>query len=103
VKRCDNQYIILNLLDDLGLPESERRDIVKWTVEHIKTNVEHTRVEQYSNALIPIDYEALPFPKQEAPEIIQKLVVGLPPCWMQTATLALLPVLSTACGRMTYG
>jgi hypothetical protein len=91
------------MIDDLGLPENERQDMVKWAVGHIKTNVEHTRVEQYSNALIPIDYEALPFPKNEAPKIIQNLVVGLPPCWMQTATLALLPTLATACGKMTYG
>lgn len=96
------------MLDDLGLPENERRDIVKWAVEHINTrveliNVEHTSAKQQANALIPIDYEALPFPKNEAPEIIQKLVVGLPPCWMQTATLAMLPALATACGKMTYG
>lgn len=101
------------MLDDLGLPENERQDMVKWAVEHNKTRVEHTRVEQslvkqslvdqIINSQIPIDYEALPFPKHEAPEIIQKLVVGLPPCWMQTATLALLPTLATACGKMTYG
>lgn len=96
------------MLNDLGLPENERRDIVKWAVEHINTrveliSVEHTSAKQQANALIPIDYEALPFPKNEAPEIIQKLVVGLPPCWMQTATLALLPTLATACGKMTYG
>lgn len=112
-KRCNNQYVILNMLDDLGLPENERQDMVKWAVEHNKTRVEHTRVEQslvkqslvdqIINSQIPIDYEALPFPKHEAPEIIQKLVVGLPPCWMQTATLALLPTLATACGKMTYG
>lgn len=107
-KRCNNQYVILNMLDDLGLPENERQDMVKWAVEHNKTrveliSVEHTSAKQQANALIPIDYEALPFPKKEAPEIIQKLVVGLPPCWMQTATLALLPSLATACGKMTYG
>lgn len=112
-KRCNNQYVILNMLDDLGLPENERQDMVKWAVEHNKTRVEHTRMEQsrveqqtYTPQIttqIPIDYEALPFPKHEAPKIIQNLVLGLPPCWMQTATLALLPVLSTACGRMTYG
>ena len=100
------------MLSDLGLPENERQDMVKWAVEHNKTRVEHTRMEQsrveqqtYTPQIttqIPIDYEALPFPKHEAPKIIQNLVVGLPPCWMQTATLALLPVLSTACGRMTY-
>lgn len=96
------------MLDDLGLPERERMDLVKWAVEHNKTRVEHARVEQQTytpqiTTQIPIDYEALPFPKHEAPKIIQNLVLGLPPCWMQTATLALLPVLSTACGRMTYG
>ena len=112
-KRCNNQYVILNMLDNLGLPENERQDMVKWALEHNKTHVEYTRVEQsrveqqtYTQQIttqIPIDYEALPFPKHEAPKIIQNLVLGLPPCWMQTATLALLPVLSTACGRMTYG
>jgi hypothetical protein len=96
------------MLDDLGLPENERQDMVKWAVEHNKTRVEQppvkqSLVDQIINSLIPIDYEALPFPKNEAPEIIQKLVVGLPPCWMQTATLAMLPALATACGKMTYG
>ena len=95
------------MLDDLGLPENERQDMVKWAVEHTKTRVEHTPVKQslveQITTQIPIDYEALPFPKHEAPKIIQNLVLGLPPCWMQTATLALLPTLATACGKMTYG
>jgi hypothetical protein len=91
------------MLDDLGLPENERQDMVNWAVEHNKTRVEQQTYTPQITTQIPIDYEALPFPKKEAPKIIQKLVVGLPPCWMQTVTLALLPVLSTACGRMTYG
>lgn len=50
----------------------------------------------------PIDHEALPFPSKKAPELITTLVKQLPPCWQQTAALALLPALSTAAGGVSY-
>jgi len=50
----------------------------------------------------PIDCEALPFPSAKAPELINLLVSQLPPCWQQTAAIALLPALATAASRVTY-
>lgn len=57
---------------------------------------------QHNNFNQPVDYEALPFPKKQAPKLIQLLVKQLPSCWQQTAALALLPSLSVACGRVSY-
>jgi hypothetical protein len=62
-------------------------------------------MEQNSNFLThqqPLDCEALPFPSAKAPEVIKLLVSQLPPCWQQTAALALLPALATAASRVTY-
>ena len=62
-------------------------------------------MEQNSNFLNhqqPLDCEALPFPSAKAPEVIKLLVSQLPPCWQQTAALALLPALATAASRVTY-
>ena len=56
-----------------------------------------------STVVQPIDYEALPLPFNHTPQIIQTLVKQLPDCWQQTAALALLPVLSVACGNISYG
>lgn len=50
----------------------------------------------------PIDCEALPFPTAKAPELINLLVSQLPPCWQQTASIALLPALATAASGVTY-
>ena len=61
------------------------------------TNTNPTTVQQ------PIDYEALPLPYRQAPALIQTLVKQLPDCWQQTASLALLPALSVACGNISYG
>lgn len=96
-KHCDNQVILFDWLADLGLPEGERKDMIRWAVEHRGTH-SSTGVVQ-----VPIDFEALPYPGGQVPDLIKMLVEQLPPCWRQTATLALLPALSTACGRMSYG
>lgn len=103
VKYCQNRDAILLILSDLGLPRSEREQLIDWALKHVKKDPQYTIKKQNSSPQIPLDYEALPYPKDAAPELMNVLVDQLPACWKQTAALALLPVLSTAAGRMSYG
>lgn len=99
---------VVATLPDLGLPLNERKSLIKWE----KQNIDAPKASEATQAVVatnlanghkmPLDAEALPLPKQ-TPQIIKDLVAPLPKQWRQTAALALLPSLSTACGRISYG
>lgn len=98
---------VLQALPDLGLPENERKSLITWTdstIEDPKPSkatiaaVEEVIAKSHKQA---VDIESLPLPR--VPDLIFNLVKPLPKKWRQTATLALLPSLSVACGKVSYG
>ena len=98
----NNKHIMLKHLPTLGLDEKERQALVNWGGEKITPKPQKEKTQSTINTQMqPIDSEALPLPLKHTPKLIQTLVHNLPKEWKAPATIALLPVLSTACGQLS--
>ena len=97
----NNKQLMLKHLPTLGLDEKERLGLINWGKNHIETKADTTK-SQVNLKVLPLDAEALPCPIKKLPKLIQTLVKKeLPRTWQTSATMCLLPALSTAAGALS--
>ena len=100
-KITENKQLMLKHLPTLGLDEKERIGLINWGKNHIETKADTTQ-SQVNLKVLPLDAEALPCPIKKLPKLIQTLVKKeLPRTWQTSATMCLLPALSTAAGALS--
>ena len=99
-KVTENKQLMLKHLPTLGLDEKERLGLINWGKNHIETKA--TTDSKVNLKVLPLDAEALPCPIKKLPKLIQTLVKKeLPKTWQTSATMCLLPALSTAAGALS--